>query len=369
MIGMDRHTGAALSGVEHLRQSIADILTTPVGSRPPRPPVPPVPPVPPGRAARAMGLIGKAGKAVPGAALFEGVLRAADTYQNAETKDEKAEGYGAAAGNMAGALAGAAAGAAIGSVVPILGTAVGGLIGGILGSMGGESIGGSLGKSWFGSDDEKPAEPPKPEAKAAGEPLAPVVKPVSYDPADPDSKDPFLLPHVANKPRFPGADLVRPDSLPPPTASPAPVVKPVSYDPDDPDSKNPFLLSHFANKPCFPGADLVRPKSLPPEGSLGASASRDLPGAMNMGDVVRSFAATAPAGPLAMPPKAEPVLKVEPPKIDQKIDVNAALSITVQGDVKDPAALARELQPHLQRQIEQINQQMSSRNLYDQPHL
>ena len=335
----------------------------------PRPPRPPVPPVPPGRAARAMGLIGKAGKAVPGAALFEGVLRAADTYQNAETKDEKAEGYGAAAGNMAGALAGAAAGAAIGSVVPILGTAVGGLIGGILGSMGGESIGGSLGKSWFGSDDEKPAEPPKPEAKAAGEPLAPVVKPVSYDPTDPDSKDPFLLPHFANKPRFPGADLVRPDSLPPPTASPAPVVKPVSYDPADPDSKNPFLLPHFANKPRFPGADLVRPKSLPPEGSLGASASRELPGAVNMGDVVRSFASTAPAGPLAMPPKVEPVLKVEPPKIDQKIDVSAPLTITVQGDVKDPAALARELQPHLQRQIEQINQQMSSRNLYDQPHL
>jgi len=33
MIGMDRTTGAALSGVEHLRQSISDILTTPVGSR------------------------------------------------------------------------------------------------------------------------------------------------------------------------------------------------------------------------------------------------------------------------------------------------------------------------------------------------
>ena len=37
MIGMDRHTGAALCGVEHLRQSIADILTTPVGSRRMRP--------------------------------------------------------------------------------------------------------------------------------------------------------------------------------------------------------------------------------------------------------------------------------------------------------------------------------------------
>lgn len=33
MIGMDRHTGAVLSGVDHLRQSIVDILTTPVGSR------------------------------------------------------------------------------------------------------------------------------------------------------------------------------------------------------------------------------------------------------------------------------------------------------------------------------------------------
>ena len=37
MIGIDRHTGAALSGVEHLRQSIADILTTPVGSQRMRP--------------------------------------------------------------------------------------------------------------------------------------------------------------------------------------------------------------------------------------------------------------------------------------------------------------------------------------------
>ena len=37
MIGMDRHTGASLSGVEHLRQSIVDILTTPLGSRRMRP--------------------------------------------------------------------------------------------------------------------------------------------------------------------------------------------------------------------------------------------------------------------------------------------------------------------------------------------
>lgn len=33
MIGMDRTTGAALSGDAHLAQSIADILSTPIGSR------------------------------------------------------------------------------------------------------------------------------------------------------------------------------------------------------------------------------------------------------------------------------------------------------------------------------------------------
>lgn len=37
MIGMDRHTGQPLSGRDHLRQSIADILTTPLGSRRMRP--------------------------------------------------------------------------------------------------------------------------------------------------------------------------------------------------------------------------------------------------------------------------------------------------------------------------------------------
>ena len=37
LVGLDRNAGRALMGVEHLRQSIADILTTPVGSRVMRP--------------------------------------------------------------------------------------------------------------------------------------------------------------------------------------------------------------------------------------------------------------------------------------------------------------------------------------------
>lgn len=37
MIGVDRRSGAPLSGIAHLRQSIEDILTTPLGSRRMRP--------------------------------------------------------------------------------------------------------------------------------------------------------------------------------------------------------------------------------------------------------------------------------------------------------------------------------------------
>lgn len=87
-------------------------------------------------------------------ALFEAALNTKDVYDNAQTRDEKAEGYGGAAGTLAGTLAGAAAGAAIGSAVPIIGTVIGGLIGGYLGSKGGGALGGVVGKSLFGSTAE-----------------------------------------------------------------------------------------------------------------------------------------------------------------------------------------------------------------------
>ena len=137
----------------------------PVPDRPSRPPVPPRPPVPlpasPGMLSKLGGVVGKVGtvgKLIPGGAFIEAGSMALDTFQNADTQDKQAEGYGAAAGSLAGTMAGAAAGAAIGSVVPIIGTAIGGLVGAYLGSMGGTALGGAAGKSWFGSDEpERPA--------------------------------------------------------------------------------------------------------------------------------------------------------------------------------------------------------------------
>lgn len=126
---------------------------------PPAPPAPP-PPVPRAGALSRLGAVagtaGKFGKLIPGGALMDAGAMALDTYQNAKTQDEKAEGYGEAAGSLAGTMAGAAAGAAIGSVVPIIGTAIGGLIGAYLGSQGGQMLGGAVGKSVFGGGEEKP---------------------------------------------------------------------------------------------------------------------------------------------------------------------------------------------------------------------
>jgi TP901 family phage tail tape measure protein len=109
-----------------------------------------------------LGKLGGLGKSNPAAAVFDAALNAKDVYDNAKTRDEKAEGYGDAAGTLAGTLAGAAAGAAIGSVVPIIGTAIGGLIGGVLGGMGGGRLGGVVGKSLFGGPETSAAATSRP---------------------------------------------------------------------------------------------------------------------------------------------------------------------------------------------------------------
>ncbi|WP_367256235.1 phage tail tape measure protein [Pseudomonas sp. stari2] len=235
---------------------------------------------------------GRGGKIVGGMkgpaflAVVDAGFKAYDTYENAETQDEKAEGYGQAAGGLAGTLAGAAAGAAIGSAVPIIGNIVGGLIGGYLGYMGGDAAGGFLGKKMFGTDESLKRVPDAgPLMMAnAGQNLPPVM-----------------------------GDIAR----------------------------------SFAPKPAT--------------GPLAPAA---------MGDVARSLAvptgAPAPPALLAAPVSAA---KSESPKFEQRVEISAPLHITVQGDAKDPAQMARELQPFIAQQMQQATQQLQNRKLYDEPHV
>ena len=239
---------------------------------------------------------GSIGAGMKGPALLAVVdagFKAVDTYNNAVTQDEKAEGYGQAAGGLAGTLAGAAAGAAIGTAVPVIGNIVGGLIGGYLGYMGGDALGGVVGKSMFGTDESlktMPAAGPLMMANA-GQHLLPVM-----------------------------GDIARSFS---------------------------------------PSKSAIAPGLLP---------ERDADSAA-MGDVTRSLSKpSAPNLPALLAPIAA-APKSEPPKIEQRVEIQAPLHITVQGDVKDPAQLARELQPYIDQQLRQSTQQLQNRSLYDEPHV
>ena len=215
-------------------------------------------------------------------------LKAADTYQNAKTKDEKAEGYGGAAGGLAGALVGTkmglAAGAAIGSVVPGLGTAIGGAIGaaigGTVGYLGGDALGSFAGKSMFGSDESLKRMP------AAG---------------------PLMLANA-------GKDI-------------------------------PPVLGDIAKS--------FKTGQTPPV----------------MGQVVRSMGAATPASVVPSMLKAPDPAKSVAPKVDQQFTFAPTVPITVQGDVKDPAQVAREVEPHLRRMFDEFSRQAAARQLSDEPHV
>ncbi|NWE18027.1 phage tail tape measure protein [Pseudomonas sp. P7548] len=113
------------------------------------------------------------------------------------------------------------------------------------------------------------------------------------------------------------------------------------------------IAASFAPKATGP---LLMPGAVKTPGSVG-------------GDVVRSLASQPTSStPGAVSLMAVPA-KPPAPKIEQKVDISAPIQVTVQGDVKDPAQLARELQPYIAQQQREITQQLESRKLYDDSHL
>jgi len=174
-----------------------------------------------------VGKVGKVGKVIPGGSLLEAGSMAVDTYMNAKTKDEKAEGYGAAAGSLAGTMAGAAAGAAIGSVVPIIGTAIGVLVGAYLGSMGGTTLGGVVGKSWFGGEEEKPPAPATPLLMAPRPgPVVPSLATMERSFHGPNEPGSLLMAAPAVPPNPALGDVARALATPAPVKPAAVVIQP-----------------------------------------------------------------------------------------------------------------------------------------------
>jgi len=179
--------------------------------------------------------------------------------------------------------------------------------------LGGDALGGAVGKSMFGSDESQKVMPVAGPLmmKDAGKDIPPVMGDIAKSFA-PARTGPLML---AN----PGQSAL----------------------------------------PATPGVVSPSPSALPAT-----------PGAVNPGDAARAMmmpqaAADATAGPLA----AAVVAKVQPAKIETKVDISAPFTLTVQGDVKDPAELMAQLRPMLEQHQREIAQQLENRKLYDSPHL
>jgi TP901 family phage tail tape measure protein len=340
--------------------------------------------------------LGAGAKAVGGTSVVFAVLdagiKAKDTYDNAETRDEKAEGYGEAAGSLAGTLAGTAAGAAVGSIVPIIGTAIGALVGGILGSMGGGAAGGYVGKKAFGADEslkQMPTAGPL-MMRDAGKSVPPVLGDIAQSFKTPPAPMVLVRPPVvpaARQPvaaapvKAPGvsvevkpqAQADKPATLP---AAPVPLVKAAPALPAPPvlPVKAPAVASQAPAvvAPLRPVAPpLLAPMRVAPAQTLVTRNEVTHKGPA-LGDVAKALT-PSPAQERAAAPvpaaKAEPAPKPAPVKIEQKIEIHAPLTITVNGDAKDPRQLAQELQPYLQQQQRDIGAQLERSKLYDEPHL
>lgn len=88
-----------------------------------------------------------------------------------------------------------------------------------------------------------------------------------------------------------------------------------------------------------------------------------------MGDVGRAMTekpAASPSAPIVIKPEAP---KMPTPKYEQQVSINAPITLTVQGDVKDPQQLMRDLEPMIQRAMRDSAQQSQRSNLFDAPHV
>ncbi|WP_070087230.1 phage tail tape measure protein [Pseudomonas sp. NBRC 111122] len=339
-----------------------------------------------GKVARSVRGVARLARRLPGGNVVDAGAAAIDVALNATTKDEKAEGYGGAAGSLAGTLAGAAAGAAIGSVVPVIGTAVGGAVGAVLGGMGGESFGSWLGKRWFGDEQlEGEGRQVAPVLDAAerdqAKSVSPAATPVVVPPAAPpairvatpaapvvvDNRHPVVVPSPA--PAAPAlGDTVRAQAKPvppaaapvvvPPAAPPAVRVTAPTATPTAPvvvDSRDliaaplPAPAAPAQAKPVLPAAaPVVVPPAAAPEVRVTTPIapvvvdSRDpvaaplpAPAAPALGDAVRAQAKPVPpAVPVVVPPAAAPAVRVTAPEaapvvVDNRDPVAAPLPAPV----------------------------------------
>ncbi|WP_409261146.1 phage tail tape measure protein [Pseudomonas putida] len=310
---------------------------------------------------------------LPGGKLADAIPGVLDTAINAETRDEKAEGYGGAAGGMAGAWAGASVGATIGSVVPVIGTAIGGAIGMAIGGIGGEALGGWLSKKLFGEDKpeavaEASEQKGEHQTKAVAAERPPAPPPVAISPV---VTAPAPVP-VVLAPPAPATQVVQPASpLEPVPSKPVVVVPPpITAQPRATVSAGATPVSVVPAPVVLPAAPVapVKPSVLP---AVVTAPRERAPSSPAPGDVVRDIVVNAPPPSPAKATQAAAPVKAAPPKVEQSFTFAPNMSIEVHGDLKDPGQIVREAEPVLRGMWERFGREVSARmasaQLFDAP--
>jgi hypothetical protein len=91
------------------------------------------------------------------------------------------------------------------------------------------------------------------------------------------------------------------------------------------------------------------------------------------GDAARSMmlppaSADVTTGPLALAPVAKPPAPAQA-KLEQKVDIQAPFTLTVNGDVQDANQLFNKLKPLLDQHQRDFAQKMGNGQLFDAPHV
>ncbi|TKD40698.1 phage tail tape measure protein [Azotobacter chroococcum] len=310
----------------------------------------------------ALGLLERVGGKLGGAlAVGTAAYQVYDTATHATTAEEKADGYGGAAGGLAGGLAGAKLGALAGTLAGPIGTVVGGLLGGALGSFGGDALGGWLGRT--------------------------LVKPEEQPAAAPESRDGIgtTLDNLAEAVTGPLGTVL--DSLPEAVT----------------EQLGPVLGTLLGSDALGTWLGRVMPEKAAP--AQGSAVAQPEPAAAEVGRAVESSrrsrrrrgrdrglgsrnqeqsamdAASAPESESSGPEidyqglveklleATQPEEAPAPPPVTQTVTFAPTLTVTVQGDVKDPQQLAGELMPHLRRMFDEFQAKQARAQLFDAAHV
>ncbi|OAI93499.1 hypothetical protein [Pseudomonas putida] len=217
-------------------------------------------------------------------------VMALDTYQNAETGREKAEGYGQAAGALAVGLLGAFLG-------PV-GALAGGYIGGKLGKVAGRKV------------NELWGDEARPDTSGARPPLAELP-----------GADAGKLLTVVKAPEAAALLLKAPGETVDPGQGARPLAPVIPFRGARIDSPNPAIGQPAGERPPLP---------------------------LKSGDVVRSLGEAGPSA-AGLPAPSAPAPVSITTSTPQHFAVSPTIAINIQGSVTDPAELVRVLQPEIQR--------------------